>query len=304
MTNGGANSVAVIRLGGATSHSAVVGLLPTGWYPNAVSVSGDGRTLYVVNGKSVAGPNRDLHVTLKNEKDIKPGPAVVVNSRNQYIFQLEKAGFLSMPTPSDAEMARLTRLVAANNHFDVKPDPRDEAVMRELRKRIHHVIYIIKENRTYDQVLGDLGRGNGDPSLTEFGERITPNYHRIARQFVDLDNFYDSGEVSGDGWQWSTSGRETDFAEKAIPLQYADRGTNYEYEGTNRNINVGLATLAERKLANPKTPSDPDLLPGTANVAEPDGPKGAAQGKGYILGCRAPRGPYISRIRLHERYDL
>ena len=282
VTNGGSNSVAVIRLGGAGSHSAVAGLLPTGWYPNAVSVSGDGRTLYVVNGKSVPGPNPNLHVTLKNDKDTKPGPALVVNSRNQYIFQLEKAGFLSMPVPADAEMERLTRLVAANNRFDATPDPHDEAVMSELRKHIQHVIYIIKENRTYDQILGDLGRGNGDPSLAEFGEKITPNYHRIARQFVDLDNFYDSGEVSGDGWQWSTSGRESDFGEKAIPLQYADRGTNYEYEGTNRDINVGLAAVAERKLANPKTPDDPDLLPGTANVAEPDGPKGTPQGKGYI----------------------
>jgi len=282
VTNGGTNSVAVIRLGAAGSRSAVVGLLPTGWYPNAVSVSGDGRTLYVVNGKSVPGPNRDLHMTLKNDKDLKPGPAVIVNSRNQYIFQLEKAGFLSMPVPDDAALERLTRLVAANNHFDTKPDPRDDMVMRELRKRIQHVIYIIKENRTYDQVLGDLDRGNGDPALTEFGERLTPNFHKIARQFVDLDKFYDTGEVSGDGWQWSTAGRESDFGEKAIPLQYAGRGTSYEYEGINRNINVGLATLAERKLANPKTPSDPDLLPGTANVAEPDGPNGAPQGKGYI----------------------
>ncbi len=282
VTNGGTNSLAVIRLGAAGAPSTVAGLLPTGWYPNAVSVSGDGRTLYVVNGKSVPGPNRDLHVTLKNDKDLKPGPAVIVNSRNQYIFQLEKAGFLSMPVPDDAALERLTRLVAANNHFDTKPDPHDEMVMGELRKRIRHVIYIIKENRTYDQVLGDLDRGNGDPSLAEFGERLTPNFHKIARQFVDLDNFYDTGEVSGDGWQWSTSGRETDFAVKAIPLQYADRGTSYEYEGINRNINVGLPTVAERKLANPKTPSDPDLLPGTANVAEPDGPKGSPQGKGYI----------------------
>jgi DNA-binding beta-propeller fold protein YncE len=282
VTNGGTNSVAMIRLGAAGSRSAVVGLLPTGWYPNAVSVSADGRTLYVVNGKSVAGPNRDLHVALKTDKDLKPGPAVVVNSRNQYIFQLEKAGFLTAPVPDDAALERLTRLVAANNHFDSKPDPRDEMVMGELRKRIQHVIYIIKENRTYDQVLGDLDRGNGDPSLAEFGERLTPNFHKIARQFVDLDNFYDTGEVSGDGWQWSTSGRETDFAVKAMPLQYADRGTSYEYEGINRNINVGLPTVAERKMANPKTPSDPDLLPGTANVAEPDGPKGAPQGKGYI----------------------
>ncbi len=282
VTNGGTNSVAVIRLGSGGTHFAVIGLAPTGWYPNAVSVSGDGRTLYVINGKSVPGPNRDLHTKLKSGNDMKPGPAAIVNSHNQYIFQLEKAGFLRMPVPDEAVLERLTRIVAANNHFDVKPDPRDEMAMHELHQRIHHVIYIIKENRTYDQILGDLGRGNGDPSLTEFGERITPNFHKLARQFVDLDNFFNSGEVSGDGWPWSTSGRETDFAVKAMPLQYADRGLSYEFEGTNRNINVGLPTVAQRKEANPKTPSDPDLLPGTANVAEPDGPHGVPQGKGYI----------------------
>ncbi len=154
--------------------------------------------------------------------------------------------------------------------------------MKELRARIKHVIYIIKENRTYDQVLGDLGKGNGDPSLAEFGAKITPNFHNIARQFADLDNFFNSGEVSGDGWPWSTSGRESDFGQKAVPLNYANRGTNYEYEGPNRDINVGLATTEERKRANPKTPDDPDLLPGAINVAEPDGPKGSQQGKGYI----------------------
>lgn len=154
--------------------------------------------------------------------------------------------------------------------------------MGELRKRIHHVIYIIKENRTYDQVLGDLGKGNGDPSLTEFGEGITPNFHRLARSFVDLDNFYNSGEVSGDGWPWSTAGREADFSLKTIPLNYAERGASYESEGLNRNLNVGLGSLKERRAANPKTPDDPDLLPGAVNVAEPDGPAGTPAGKGYL----------------------
>ena len=133
---------------------------------------------------------------------------------------------------------------------------------------------------------------------------------------MDLDNFYNSGEVSGDGWPWSTSGRESDFGEKAVVLHYADRGTNYEYEGLNRDINVGLKTLAERKAANPKTPSDPDLLPGAINVAEPDGPEGSPRGKGYIwdavlragltfreYGCMsdttldAPREPYPFKAR-------
>jgi DNA-binding beta-propeller fold protein YncE len=280
VTNGGTNSVAVIRLGVGGSKSSVTGLLPTGWYPNAVSVGSDGRTLYVVNGKSVPGPNPYAKMTIKSE-ELKPGPALLA-ARNQYIYQMEKAGFLTTPLPEGADLERLTRLVAANNHFDMKPDPHDEAVMNELRRHIRHVIYIIKENRTYDQILGDLDRGNGDPKLAEFGERLTPNFHKIARQFVDLDNFYESGEVSGDGWQWSTSGRESDFGVKALPLQYADRGLQYEYEGLNRDINVGLATVRERQKANPKTPDDPDLLPGTANVSEPDGPKGAAQGKGYI----------------------
>jgi DNA-binding beta-propeller fold protein YncE len=282
VSNGGTNSVAVIRLGQAGSASSVTGLVPTGWYPNAVSVSGDGKTLYVLNAKSVPGPNPKLHTEIKNTAKLQPGPAVVVNSQNQYIFQLEKAGFLSMPVPDDKVLKRLTLTVAANNAFETKPNPRDEKTMSELRRRIKHVIYIIKENRTYDQVLGDLDRGNGDPRLAEFGQRITPNFHKIARQFVDLDNFYNSGEVSGDGWPWSTSGRESDFGEKAVPLQYAERGTSYEYEGINRNINVGLATLAERLVANPKTPPDPDLLPGAINVSEPDGPKGASPGKGYI----------------------
>ncbi|MGA8026726.1 MAG: bifunctional YncE family protein/alkaline phosphatase family protein [Bryobacteraceae bacterium] len=282
VTNGGSNSVAVIRLGKSGAPSAVVGLLPTGWYPTAISLSGDGRMLYVVNGKSVPGPNRELHMKVKDTDDLKPGSDLTVNSRNQYILQLEKAGFLSMPVPEDLALDRLTRIVASNNSFTAKPDPRGEMVMRELRKRIKHVIYIIKENRTYDQILGDLDRGNGDPSLAEFGAAITPNFHNIARQFVDLDNFYNSGEVSGDGWPWSTSGRESDFGEKAVDLNYADRGTNYEYEGLNRDINVGLPSVAERRAANPKTPADPDLLPGAVNVAEPDGPKGTPQGKGYI----------------------
>lgn len=316
VTNGGSNSVAVIRLGQNKAASEVAGLIPTGWYPNAVSVSADGRMLYIVNAKSVPGPNTDLEVKMK-ASPLKPGPAVVVNSRNQYVFQLEKAGFLSLPLPDDHVLEHLTAIVCKNNGLLTKPDPQDEAMMRELRKRIKHVIYIIKENRTYDQILGDLDRGNGDPALAEFGERITPNFHKLARQFVDLDNFYNSGEVSGDGWPWSTSGRESDFGQKAVVLNYAERGTSYEYEGLNRNINVGLPSAAERKAANPKTPSDPDLLPGAINVAEPDGPRGTPQGKGYIwdavlragltfreYGCMSdtnldtPREPYPFKARL------
>jgi len=279
VSNGGSNSVAVIERG---APSRVNGLIPTGWYPNAVRVSGDGKMLYVANGKSIAGPNPLSKVTVVNQSGTAPGPDDRVNAKNQYVYQLEKAGLLSMPVPQGEDLARLTQTVAANNSFIGTTNAANAAIMRQLQQRIKHVIYIIKENRTYDQVLGDLGRGNGDPRLTEFGEAITPNFHKIARSFVDLDNFFDSGEVSGDGWPWSTSGRESDFGVKAVPLNYASRGTQYEYEGPNRDINVGIPTTAERRKANPDSPDDDDLLPGAVNVAEPDGPLGSARGKGYL----------------------
>jgi hypothetical protein len=137
------------------------------------------------------------------------------------------------------------------------------------------VIFIVKENRTYDQVLGDLGRGDGDPRLTLFPEALTPNHHALARQFVTLDHFLDAGGVSGDGWNWTTAARISDVTEKTVPVNYAGRGLSYDWEGPNRNINVGIASLAERRAANPYTPDDADLLPGTADAAEPEGREGA-----------------------------
>jgi DNA-binding beta-propeller fold protein YncE len=284
VTNGGANSLAVIALGRAANpqasppQSETIGLIPTGWYPNSVSVSADGRTLYVVNGKSDTGPNPGACSSQY------PSPKFVVPcyGANQYIWQLTKAGFLVLPVPEPPELSKLTAQVARNNHY--QPDPRraaDDQLFAFLRQHIKHVIYIVKENRTYDQVLGDLEKGNGDPKLASFPEPITPNHHQLARQFVDLDNFYASGEVSGDGWNWSTAARAADSVEREMPLEAAHRGFTYDYEGTNRNINVGFATPAERRLANPETPNDPDLLPGTADISAPDGPGGQA-GAGYL----------------------
>jgi DNA-binding beta-propeller fold protein YncE len=266
VTNGGTNSVAIINL--SSPKPTVVGLLPTGYYPNAVSLSGDGRRLFIVNGKSLSGPN----------------PKFSRKSRgaNQYVEQLQQSGLQSFELPDAGSLDQLTRTVAANNSFGIGRVADDERLFSRLRERIKHVIYIIKENRTYDQILGDLDRGNGDPKLTEFGEAITPNAHHLARDFVDLDNFFDSGDVSGDGWPWSTSGRESDFGVKSVPVNYSGRGTNYEYEGSNRNINLGVGTTKERLALNPATPDDPDLLPGHANVAAPDGPVGAKSGRGYI----------------------
>ncbi len=264
VTNGGTNCVAIIRLGETSSE--VIGLIPTGWYPNSVSLSRDGSTLYVVNGKSNAGPN----------------PGRSINSTNQYVWQLTKAGFLTLPLPDATQLADLTWQTAYNNDFPAATeDQRNQVVMQALRERIQHVIYIVKENRTYDQILGDLEKGNGDPSLAVFPEPISPNHHRLARQFVTLDNFHDSGEVSGDGWNWTTAARTTDFTEKTVSVQYGGRGLSYDWEGTNRGLNVGIPTLAERRAINPAVPNDPDLLPGIGDVAAPDSSAGEA-GTGYL----------------------
>lgn len=290
VSNGAQNAVAVVALTDAAQgrhavagkHDAddarptsrVVGLIPTGWYPTGVAVRADGR-LFVVNAKSVPGPNpggcRDHAGTVDYDK-------AACQAHNQYIWQLQKAGFLTLPRPTPVELGRLTRQVAVNNHYTT--DTTSDATMAFLRGHIRHVIYVVKENRGYDQVLGDLGIGNGEPRLALLGEALTPNHHALAREFVTLDAFQDSGETSNTGWNWTTAARATDYAERNAPVNYADRGLSYDQEGGNRNINVGLAGPA-RIAANPLTPPDPDLLAGTADVAAPDGPD-AAIGEGYI----------------------
>ena len=293
VTNAGANDLAVIELDGDNDadrddhgqKGRLVGLIPTGWYPNSVSVSADGHTLYVVNGKSNAGPNpngcRDKG-SLAIGNGIGPGAENACNAANQYVWQLTKAGFLTIPVPPGDELEHLTEQVAQNNRYHRDRDnARDEQVIAALRDKVQHVIYIVKENRTYDQILGDLGKGNGDPAINVYPQAVTPNQHALADKYVDLDNFYDSGEVSGDGWNWSTSARAADTIEKTEPINYAGRGFNYDYEGTNRNINVGLPTVAERRAVIPLIPNDPDLLPGTADVSAPDSPDGE-EGAGYL----------------------
>ncbi|HYM30685.1 MAG TPA: hypothetical protein VEU47_05260, partial [Candidatus Cybelea sp.] len=303
VSNGGLNAVAVVQLeagelgasagaapartksdddgdsGVPVRQSRVIGLIPTGWYPNAVALGSGGRTLFVVNGKSDPGPNPGA---CRNTYDSSPPALAGCYSQNQYVWQLEKAGFLTMPVPNAATLARLTWQVAANDNFPAarRFDAHAE-LLGFLKSRIRHVIYVIKENRTYDQVLGDLDIGDGDPRLALMAGPISPNHHRLARQFVTLDHFFDSGESSNVGWNWTTAARATDYVEKNAPVNYARRGLQYDLEGTNRNINVGLPTLAERKAVVPATPDDPDVMPGTADVAAPDAPLGVA-GAGYL----------------------
>ncbi len=280
VTNGGTNSVAVIALAQPLNQSKVEGLIPTGWYPNSVSVSRDGSTLYIVNGKSDGGPNprgcRNSFTTATEQECYTAG---------QYILQLQKGGLLSLPAPAKDELTRLTDLVRRNNHFlsqaDVAPlDP----LFAKLHQQIRHVIYIVKENRSYDQILGDLEKGNGDPSLTLFKEPLTPNHHQLARSFVTLDNFYDSGDVSGDGWNWSSAARITDIVEKTIAPIYADRKLSYDVEGNNREMNVSVASPQQRANLAPEQAGIKDAddqLPGLAEVAAPDSAEGEP-GAGYL----------------------
>ncbi|HKW89219.1 MAG TPA: bifunctional YncE family protein/alkaline phosphatase family protein [Candidatus Acidoferrales bacterium] len=278
VTNGGANSIALIDLR-ETRRNGVTGLIPTGWYPSAASVSADGKSLYVVNSKSMPGPNTEA---CRTTTSIARGALDSCYATNEYILQLNKGGFEVIPTPQASELDALTKQVAENDHYVT--DARradDEKMMAFLRQHIKHVIYIIKENRTYDQVLGDLPEGNGDPRLAILGKALGPNHHQWAQQFVDLDNFYCSGDVSAEGWNWSTAARASQFVENTYPINYADRGISYDFEGENRGINVGLATLKERRKDGSSVPDDEDLLPGTADVDAPDGPGGQA-GTGYL----------------------
>jgi len=284
VTNSGTNSVAVLSVDDHHHNQAgIFALIPTAWYPTAVSLNADESTLYVVNGKSIPGPNPGACI------DSVDGYTAACESRNEYIYQIMQASLATIPL-AHQDYERLTRQVARNNHF---PSPnnwhshdRDQDLMAYLHTKIHHVIYVVKENKTYDQVLGDLDRGNGDPSLVVFPEHLTPNHHALARQFVTLDNTYCSGEVSGDGWNWSGAARVTESEQKTIQIDYSARGNIYDYDGTNRNINVGYATVAERLAANPETPSDPNLLAGRRDVDDHDGPnprQGEDQaGTGYI----------------------
>ena len=295
VTNGGMNAVAVVALD--RTKPVVTGLIPTGWYPQAVAAGRLQPRLYVVNSRSNPGPNS----ANRNHR----GHPVQASASNAYVLQLSKAGFLTVPLPSDSELATLTQQVLANDNFKVAAAPHDIEVMTALRSKIKHVIYIIKENRTYDQILGDLGEGNGDPAITEFGARNTPNFHALARGFVDLDNFYVSGEVSSEGWPWSTAARESDQGVKTVPPTYALRGVTADTTGLNRGVNIAYATLAERRKANPGTPDDPDLLPGTNDVAGIDGPGGLTQ-QGYIWSAALRAGRSVRNYGMEgdtTRYD-
>jgi len=280
VTDGNLNCVSVIALGGTQSGDHVVGLIPTGWYPNSVSIvsAGGGAApyVYVANQKSPTGAN-----PLWCYGGYGPPGSPNCNPANEYNPQLTRAGLQSFPMPA-AQLASLTQMVAGYDNFAYQETASDAAVMSAVRAGIKHVIFIIKENRTYDQILGDLPNpSNGDPALVEFGQATTPNLHALAQQFVTMDNLLTTAEVSYDGWHWTTAGTTPDVVQHQCAVAYAYRGTSLDSEGVMRNVNVGIppaptgtaaGDVGARQAANPFTSSDPDVLPGQADIDAPDGP--------------------------------
>lgn len=214
--NGTQNAIGVVRF--KPGDSTFTGMIPTGWYPGAIAFDAARKKLYVANIKGVG-----------SGKVPAPGAPVKFNSHQYH-------GSLSLiPLPGSRELARLTRTVLANyQHARLKEaalPPRKDQPARPVPERVgepsvfKHVVYIIKENRTYDQVLGDMPEGNGDASLCIFGEKFTPNQHKLSREFVLLDNTYCSGILSADGHQWADTAFATDYMEKSFagfPRSYPD----------------------------------------------------------------------------------
>ena len=220
-------------------NSQSMGFIPVGWYPTYVRTLGN--KIFVANGKgftSMANPEGPQPMARVDNSGYRKG---AVNSKEQYIGGLFKGTLSIIDMPQADQLKLYTRKVYANTPFNDKitamasgeagnPIPRRRGEVSPIK----HVFYIIKENRTYDQVLGDMPQGNGDTSLCIFGKTITPNHHAIAGEFVLLDNFYVDAEVSADGHNWSTAAYATDFIEKTWPTSYGGRGGNYDSEGTRR----------------------------------------------------------------------
>ena len=215
------NAVAVV----SASSGQLKGLIPTGWYPSALSIHGG--TLFVASAKGVEA----LHPNGK-----PAGPAGVwgkyaPNIIEGTVSKIEIAGAMT-------NLGKLTAFVLDNDRLRTRP-------LAFKNPGITHVIYVIKENRTYDQVFGDIKEGNGDPSIVMFGRDITPNQHALAERFTLLDNFYDCAEVSADGWNWSTSGMVNEFTARNVPNNYSGRWPNYDFEGENSDFAPDLEGLTD-----------------------------------------------------------
>jgi YVTN family beta-propeller protein len=217
-------------------HSYSLGFVPVGWYPTCVRAQG--QRILVTNGKGLS--------SMSNPLEPQPGQRSNKNSykksgeiRDQYVGSMLKGTLSIIPKPTARDMDRYTREVYQNTPYSADKEKTaagetGNPIPRNARDSspVKYVFYVLKENRTYDQLLGDLPQGNGDSSLCLFGRQITPNAHALSEAFVLLDNFYVDAEVSADGHNWSMAGYATDFVEKNWPSNYSGRGGNYDFDGS------------------------------------------------------------------------
>lgn len=218
------------------------GFIPVGWYPTCVRTIG--KKIYVANGKgftSLANPNGPNPTSKKIQLGFQKGDTAKPKEI-QYIGGLFKGSLSIIPTPSATMLSAYSQAVYRNTPYSktketIAEGQQGNPIPRKVgdTSPIKYVFYIVKENRTYDQVLGDMPEGNGDKNLCLFGEKVTPNLHALAREFVLLDNFYVDGEVSADGHNWTMGAYANDYLEKTWVTSYGGRGGDYDAEG-NRAI--------------------------------------------------------------------
>ena len=285
VTLGDMNAVAVVDL----TANAVAGYIPTGWYPSAIVASPFRKQILVANAKGTGARNpnpayRYSGGTLQN--DANGNPSTLPNSFGgnndpNYGLYLTVGNVEMVAVPNSVQLAAETRLVISNNKITAATSAPANPLLAISQKMggIKHVVYIVKENRTYDQILGDMPQGNGAPSLAIFGANtadgnVTPNQHALAGRFVLLDNFYDCGEASGDGWPWSTQGQANEAVIKNLPYNYSGRGRNYDYEGSNNNYPTGGFPAADphgNPLVGPNSPFFGKNAPAVTDVSEAPG---------------------------------
>jgi YVTN family beta-propeller protein len=221
------NAVAVVDV--ASKAPKLLGYIPVGWYPTSILLAPDGKSLFVSNARGV---------NPRTPNNVPQGPN---GEHGQAVLSVLEGTVSRTPIPTAAQLKKYTAQVLANNGVaNVAPakTPVDDIP-------IQHVLYIIQENRTYDQVLGDVERGNGDPSIVMFGREVTPNHHAFVDRFALLDNFYCCAEVSGTGWNWSTSGMANEYTQRTVASSYAGRGRTYDWEGTNHGEPVDLLGIPD-----------------------------------------------------------
>ena len=239
VANADNNCLAVFNVS-IPGKSSSKGFIPSGWYPTNVRVSG--KKIFVSNGKgfsSMANPYGPQPIKKTDDSGVHKG--ISEQKEVQYIGGLFKGTLSVIDQPNDVKLEVFSKQVYANTPYNKQTETISKGLKNNPvpniqggKSPIKYIFYVIKENRTYDQVLGDMKEGNGDPNLCIFPEKVTPNQHALAREFVLLDNFYVDAEVSADGHNWSMAAYATDYTEKTWPTSYGSRGGTYDYEGSRK----------------------------------------------------------------------